>query len=120
MEELFLILITNKQSNILQDIETLSTFSRAVTDLCSTLDKKEVDKHAFEIIAYFDEIVTMGGYQESISQSQIKTIIGITYFVVFKSTATSSSLTLLKSYIIIIIHDDNIYSYGVTRRTYPS
>ena len=72
-----MVLITNKQSNILQDIDTLQSFSRAVSDHCKTLDEKEVANNAFELLAYFDEIVSMGGYQESVSSSQIKTIIGM-------------------------------------------
>jgi hypothetical protein len=36
LEDLYMILITNKNSNILQDIDTLHLFTRIVTDICSS------------------------------------------------------------------------------------
>lgn len=73
-DSIYLVLITNKQSNILQDIDTLQLFSRAVADVCRVVDEREASRHAFQLISVFDEIVALG-YKENVSLSQIRTII---------------------------------------------
>ncbi|KAJ5047721.1 hypothetical protein J3E74DRAFT_391299 [Bipolaris maydis] len=54
LDELYMVLITNLQSNILQDINTLHLFAQLLTA--------------------FDEIVTLG-YRENLTMSQIKTFL---------------------------------------------
>ncbi|KAF9011436.1 Adaptor complexes medium subunit family-domain-containing protein [Cyathus striatus] len=56
LEDLYILLITNKASNILQDIDTLHLFSRVVSDICRTADEREILKNAFELLGAFDEI----------------------------------------------------------------
>jgi DNA repair protein RadC len=68
-----MVLITNKQSNILQDIDTLHLLARVVSEHCRTTDEKDVSKNAFEILLAFDEVVSLG-YRDNVSLSQIKTI----------------------------------------------
>ncbi|KAI8614843.1 Mu homology domain-containing protein [Chytriomyces sp. MP71] len=76
LEELFLVLITNKQSNILQDIDSLHLFARIVSETCrSKVDEREVSRNAFELINVFDEVVCVGGYRESVNLSHIRTIV---------------------------------------------
>ncbi|KAL2271453.1 hypothetical protein VTJ83DRAFT_824 [Remersonia thermophila] len=74
LDELYMVLITNKQSNILQDIDTLHLFAQVVTSSCKTLDEREILRNAFELISAFDEIVTLG-YRENLTVSQIKTFL---------------------------------------------
>ncbi|KAI8802419.1 hypothetical protein BJ742DRAFT_541575 [Cladochytrium replicatum] len=74
LEELFMVLVTNKQSNILQDIDTLHLFARVVSEQCRTMDEKEVAKNAFNLLSVFDELVAVGGYRESVTLAQIRTI----------------------------------------------
>lgn len=47
LEELYLVLITNKQSNILQDIDTLHLFSRTTSEYCRQFNESEVSKFSF-------------------------------------------------------------------------
>ncbi|KAJ3294480.1 Coatomer subunit delta [Rhizoclosmatium sp. JEL0117] len=76
LEELFLVLITNKQSNILQDIDSLHLFARIVSETCrSRVDEREVSRNAFELINVFDEVVCVGGYRESVNLGHIRTIV---------------------------------------------
>ncbi|TPX72001.1 hypothetical protein CcCBS67573_g05988 [Chytriomyces confervae] len=76
LEELFLVLITNKQSNILQDIESLHLFARIVSETCrSKVDEREVSRNAFELINVFDEVVCVGGYRESVNLGHVRTIV---------------------------------------------
>jgi len=73
LEELFMVLITNKNSNILQDIETLNLFVRAISDYCHTINTHEIEEMAFELSSVFDEIVNLG-YREYVSLQQLRTI----------------------------------------------
>ncbi|KAK9464774.1 hypothetical protein V1512DRAFT_243253 [Lipomyces arxii] len=72
LEELYMVLITNRQSNILQDIDTLHLFSQIVTSLCKSVDEREILSNAFDLLSAFDEIVALG-YRENLSLPQIKT-----------------------------------------------
>lgn len=74
LEDLYLILITNRQSNILQDIDTLNLFSETVTSMLRAINEHEIFDHAFEILSAFDEIVTLG-YKENLSLLQIRTFL---------------------------------------------
>jgi hypothetical protein len=74
LDELYMVLITNLQSNILQDINSLHLFAQAVSSICNSLDEREILKNAFELLSAFDEIVTMG-YRENLTLTQIKTFL---------------------------------------------
>ncbi|KAK5166567.1 coatomer subunit delta [Saxophila tyrrhenica] len=74
LDELYMVLITNKQSNILQDINTLHLFAQVVGSVCKSLDEREIGRNAFELLCAFDEVVTLG-YRENLTMSQIKTFL---------------------------------------------
>lgn len=74
LDELYMVLITNRQSNILQDIDSLHLFAQVVTSICKKLDEREILRNAFELLSAFDELVTLG-YRENLSLSQIKTFL---------------------------------------------
>jgi coatomer subunit delta len=75
LEELYMILITTKGSNILEDIDTLHLFAQVVTSICNNnLDEREVLRNAFELISAFDEIITLG-YRETLNLPQVKSIL---------------------------------------------
>ncbi|PHH84073.1 hypothetical protein CDD83_2535 [Cordyceps sp. RAO-2017] len=71
LDELYMVLITNRQSNILQDIDLLHLFAQVATSACKTLDEREIVKNAYELLSAFDELVTLG-YRENLTMSQIK------------------------------------------------
>jgi hypothetical protein len=74
LDELYMVLITNLQSNILQDINSLHLFAQVVSSICKSLDEREILKNSFELLTAFDEIVTLG-YRENLTMSQIKTFL---------------------------------------------
>lgn len=74
LEDLYILLITNKASNILQDIDTLHLFARVVSDMCRSADEREILKNAFELLGAFDEIVSLG-YREQVSLMQVRSIL---------------------------------------------
>lgn len=74
LDELYMVLITNRQSNILQDIDSLHLFAQVVTSICRSLDEREILENAFELMSAFDELVNLG-YRENLTLSQIKTFL---------------------------------------------
>ncbi|KAF5352791.1 hypothetical protein D9756_006205 [Leucocoprinus leucothites] len=74
LEDLYILLITNKASNILQDIDTLHLFARVVSDMCRSADEREILKNAFELLGAFDEIVSMG-YKENVNLMQVRSVL---------------------------------------------
>ncbi|KAK5131455.1 hypothetical protein LTR08_000919 [Meristemomyces frigidus] len=74
LDELYMVLITNRQSNILQDISTLHLFAQVVGSICKSLDEREIGRCAYELLSAFDEVVTLG-YRENLTLSQIKTFL---------------------------------------------
>jgi len=73
MEQLFLVLVTNKASNIVQDLDTLRLLSKAIPDVAGGLTEDRVSDKVFELVFAFDEVIATGGYRESVSLQQIKT-----------------------------------------------
>ncbi|KAJ8482071.1 hypothetical protein ONZ45_g15075 [Pleurotus djamor] len=75
LEELYILLITNKASNILQDNETLHLFARVVSDLCrGSIDELEITRNALELLGAFDEIISYG-YRENVNLMQVKSVL---------------------------------------------
>lgn len=72
LDNLYMILITTKASNILEDLETLRLFSRVIPEYCASNEESEIANKAFDLIFAFDEIVVLG-YRESVNLAQIRT-----------------------------------------------
>ncbi|KAF0979943.1 hypothetical protein FDP41_001096 [Naegleria fowleri] len=82
LDQLFLVLITTKTSNIVEDLETLQLFSRIIKDICFSnqrnsgagLNEDIILSNAFDLMFAFDEIVSLG-YRESVTLHQVKDIL---------------------------------------------
>lgn len=74
LEDLYILLITNKASNILQDIDTLYLVTRVVSDHCRNADEKEISRNAYELLNAFDEVISLG-YRENINLLQIRNVL---------------------------------------------
>lgn len=70
---LYLLLITTKASNIVEDLGTLRLLAKVVPDVAGGMQEHIINEHAFELIFAFDEVLTAGGYKEETSLSAIKT-----------------------------------------------
>lgn len=71
--QMFLLLITNKSSNIVEDLGTLRLLAKVVPDVAGSLHEHAINEHAFELIFAFDEVLTAGGYKEEATLSSIRT-----------------------------------------------
>lgn len=74
LEEFYIVLLTNKQSNILQDIDTLHLFASTVSNMLRTIDEREIFENSFEILSAFDEIINLG-FKENLTLSQVQTFL---------------------------------------------
>ncbi|CAG9116205.1 unnamed protein product [Plutella xylostella] len=74
LDKLYMLLITTKASNILEDLETLRLFSRVVPEYCQHLTETEVLNQAFNLLFAFDEIVALG-YRESVNLAQVRSFV---------------------------------------------
>ncbi len=68
---LYLLLITNKQSNILEDLDTLRLLSKIVPEFAMSYEEDDIVKQAFELVSAFDEVISLG-HKENISVMQVK------------------------------------------------
>ncbi|KAK9068444.1 hypothetical protein SSX86_012558 [Deinandra increscens subsp. villosa] len=71
IDVLYLLLVTNKQSNILEDIDTLRLLSKVVPEYSPSLDEEGICKNAFELIFAFDEVISLG-HKENVTVAQVK------------------------------------------------
>ncbi|GAA0139419.1 vesicle coat protein [Lithospermum erythrorhizon] len=71
IEALYLVLVTNKQSNILEDLETLRLLSKLVPEYSYSLDEEGIGRTAFELIFAFDEVISLG-HKENVTVAQVK------------------------------------------------
>ncbi|BES89365.1 coatomer [Nesidiocoris tenuis] len=74
LEKLYMVLITTKASNILEDLETLRLFSRVIPEYSRNMEESEIAENGFNLIFAFDEIVALG-YRESVTLPQIRTYV---------------------------------------------
>ncbi|ODN75305.1 hypothetical protein L202_06487 [Cryptococcus amylolentus CBS 6039] len=73
-EELYVLLITNKGSNILQDIGTLSLIVRLISSLTPAMTEPAILHHSFDLLCAFDEVVSLG-YKENVSLLQVRNVL---------------------------------------------
>ncbi|KAI5481110.1 hypothetical protein MNV49_005545 [Pseudohyphozyma bogoriensis] len=79
LEDLYVLLITNTQSNILLDLSTLSLVTRIVTELASggrggAVGEPDVLRVSFEILSAWDEVITLG-HRENVNLQQVRSIL---------------------------------------------
>ncbi|KAF8593895.1 hypothetical protein BDV93DRAFT_535139 [Ceratobasidium sp. AG-I] len=72
--DFYILLITNKGSNIFQDIDTLHLFAHVVSDACRSADEREITRNALELLGAFDEVVSLG-YREQVGLTQVRSIL---------------------------------------------
>jgi hypothetical protein len=72
LESLYLVLITTKNSNIVEDLETIRLLQKVVNDLCPHgLDEEGIGKKCIDILLSFDDVIALG-FRESVTLAQIQ------------------------------------------------
>jgi uncharacterized membrane protein YgcG len=71
--QMYLLLITTKASNIVEDLGTLRLLAKVVPDVAGGFTENAINEHAFDLIFAFDEVLTAGGYKEDATLSTIRT-----------------------------------------------
>ncbi|KAK4377106.1 hypothetical protein RND71_003402 [Anisodus tanguticus] len=71
IESLYFLLVTNKLSNILEDLETLRLLSKLVPEYSYSLDEEGICKTTFELFFAFDEVISLG-HKENVTVEQVK------------------------------------------------
>ncbi|KAJ2374466.1 coatomer subunit delta, partial [Coemansia sp. RSA 2607] len=72
-EEMYAVLITSRQNNIVQDMDTLHLIARTVSDICDIGDQHDVITHGIDIISAFDEIISQG-LRDNVDLAKLRTI----------------------------------------------
>lgn len=74
LETLYLVLVTNKGSNIIEDLDSLRLLARVLPEQCVGLAMCEetVVQRAFELLFAIDEVIAAGGYREDVTANQIR------------------------------------------------
>ena len=72
VDALYIVLITNKQSNIMEDLDTLHLLAKLVPDICGSTAYDVVQSKVFDVLFAFDEVITPGGYKEDITMRQVR------------------------------------------------
>jgi len=75
MEELVMVLITSKTSNIVDDLDTLHLYTKLVSTYCRQLNERCLLESVWDLIFAFDEPITYMGYKERVSVGQIKSFV---------------------------------------------
>lgn len=77
LEQLFVLMVTTKSSNILEDLETLHLLAKLVPEYCKSAKEDDVMRNVFELIFAFDEVLQPLGVREKINIGQVKTFMAM-------------------------------------------
>jgi len=70
--QIYLLLVTTKTSNIVEDLGTLRLLAKVIPDVAGGFQEQAINDNAFELIFAFDEVLTAGGYKEEVTLSTIR------------------------------------------------
>lgn len=75
-DPLYLVVITTKDSNVIEDMEVLKLANRLIIDLCGVgkLQESAIVEHAFDIALALDDMISFGTF-EGVNMMQIKSLL---------------------------------------------
>ncbi len=71
IEHLYLVLLTDKDSNLIEDIEIIKIIFRLIQDICGSISESTITENCFDLLLGIDDIVSLG-YRDAVSVAQIK------------------------------------------------
>lgn len=73
----YVVIITNKQSNLIQDIDTLNMLVKSVTQSCEgAVEENNISESVFDIIVCFDEVLSLG-IREDVNFNSLQTFLAM-------------------------------------------
>ncbi|CAD8175308.1 unnamed protein product [Paramecium octaurelia] len=72
IDNIYIVLITSKNSNIIEDLEVLRILKNVLSDICQQVSEESIKKNSFEILLAIDDIIS-AGLRESTTTSQVQT-----------------------------------------------
>jgi len=72
MDELYMVSITSKLSDIIEDMEVNRLFVTLVNKICTSVTEDDIFECRFDIINAFDEVISYKGRKEKVNLEQIK------------------------------------------------
>ncbi|PVV00310.1 hypothetical protein BB560_005315 [Smittium megazygosporum] len=72
-EDMYVVLVTSKNSNIVQDMDTLQLVARSIPEVCTYGTQDDIVDNALQLLSVFDEIVSIG-YRENIDMAKLTAI----------------------------------------------
>ena len=72
---MFILLVTNRGSNIIEDLEMLRLLAKVVPEYSRVLNEDAVSDNIFDLIMAFDEVVSNGGYNENMNLADVSVTI---------------------------------------------
>jgi hypothetical protein len=72
LENFFILIITNKTSNIVEDLHTIQLLAKLIPDICGQLNENSIREKQFDLVFGFDELIAAGGHSENINLQQIR------------------------------------------------
>jgi hypothetical protein len=68
---MYLLLVTNRGSNILEDLDILRLLCKVIKEYAS-LTEMGISEKIFDLVFAFDEVVSNGGYNENMTLAQVR------------------------------------------------
>ncbi|CBK19864.2 uncharacterized protein [Blastocystis hominis] len=72
IENLVVLVVTTRNSNIIEDLETLHLVAKVIPEYAGSIKEEAIVDHAFDIIFALDELITYGGMNEPIPLQQVR------------------------------------------------
>ena len=72
IDQLYLVLVTNLSSNIMEDVDTLRLLAKLVPEYANGQSEEHITKYVYELVFAFDEVISIG-HRENVSVAQVRT-----------------------------------------------
>lgn len=73
-ENLYLLVVTTKESNVVEDIEIIKLIYRLLQDTCLTITEETIKQNAVSLVLCIDDIISLG-LREGVNLAQVKTFL---------------------------------------------
>lgn len=77
LETMYLVLLTNKNSNVIEDLEAIRLVHKVVLDICSHgVTETNIKENYFELLLGFDDVISFG-FRENVTLNQVQSALAM-------------------------------------------